>query len=485
MLKDKDLLSIQECRDLISNANNAYTSFKEFTQKQIDEIVLAMSLAGRNHARRLAEMAVEETGIGNVSDKITKNTFASENVYESIKNLKTVGLLRTDSVTQIMEIGMPIGVVCGIVPTTNPTSTVIFKSLISLKAGNSIVFSPHPKAAKSIFATVNIMHEAAVKAGAPRGIIGCPQIVTAEGTRELMTHPKTVLILATGGSEMVRAAYSSGKPALGVGPGNVPAYIHRSADIQQSVNKILESKTFDNGTVCSSEQAIVVDRIISKQVAEALSQSGGYFLSNDESQRVEKILFTNRGSISPLIVGKSAQFIARTASVTIPLNTRVLISRPLGIGSEFPMSTEKLSTVLAYYEVEDSDEACRRCLKLLNLGGAGHSLVIHANDESVIQEFALKKPVSRMLVNTPSSQGAIGYSTSLTPSLTLGCGSMGGNATSDNITTTHLINIKRVARHSLHNAPRPEKQQSQDRESQSIEIDQIKTLVAQALRRIN
>jgi acetaldehyde dehydrogenase (acetylating) len=446
VLKDDDLISIQEARELLRNAEKAFQTYTSFSQEKIDKIVEAMSKAGQQHARRLAEMAVEETGIGVVADKTTKNLFASVNVFESIRSVKTIGILNVDEKTQITEVGMPVGVICGIIPTTNPTSTVIFKSLIALKAGNAIVFSPHPTAKKCILAAANVMHEAAVAAGAPRNIIGCPQLPSMPGTKELMTHPITALILATGGAGMVQTAYSSGKPALGVGPGNVPAYIHQSADIVSAVKKIILSKTFDNGTVCSSEQAIVVDRIISKQVSDELVRQGAYFLSDSDAQKLATVLIADKGTIASHLVGRSADAIARTIPLSIPTGIKMLIVRPAGVGKDHPLSREKLSPVIAYYEVDGADAGCKLCLQLLALGGIGHSLAIHAQDQDVIREFALKKPVSRLLVNTPSTHGAIGLTTGLTPSLTLGCGSLGGNATSDNITARHLINVKRVAR---------------------------------------
>jgi acetaldehyde dehydrogenase (acetylating) len=475
MIKDKDLISIQEVRELIDLADHAFDWYKDFSQEQIDHTVLAMSRMAQQHARQLAEMAVEETHIGIVEDKFTKNMFAATRVYDHIRDMKTVGILRADTRAGIMEVAMPVGIICGIIPTTNPTSSVIFKSLIALKAGNPIIFSPHPTARKSILAAAELMHEAAVSAGAPRGIIGCTQEVTLEGTRELMTHPKTALILATGGSDMVRAAYSSGKPAYGVGPGNVPVYIHSSANIHDSVGKILKSKTFDNGTVCSSEQAILADVDIVSCVERELTLQGGYFLSDSESDQLGKCLITAKGTISPGLVGRSAVFIAETARIPVPEGTRVLIVKPSGIGPDFPLSREKLSPVLAFYEVSGPEEACLRCMDLLRLGGLGHSLVIHAEDESVIREFALNKPVSRLLVNTPSTHGAIGYSTSLTPSLTLGCGSIGGNVTSDNITATHLFNIRRVAYHKeTHDTPSASRQNviffGQENEIHSSEI---------------
>ncbi len=483
VIRDKDLISMQEARELLSRANQAWQTFKTYSQERVDHIISAMAESGRNHSRRLAEMAVEETGIGIVADKTIKNQFAAQHVYNSIRSQKTIGVLRTDPDRLITEIAMPVGIICGIIPTTNPTSTVIYKSLIALKSGNSIVFTPHPTALNSICAAANVMHEAAVAAGAPRNIIGCLHTPTIPGSRELMTHPLTAMILATGGSDMVRSAYSSGKPALGVGPGNVPAYIHQSASIVEAVGKIIQSKTFDNGTVCSSEQSIIADRIIARQVISELEKQGAYFLPEEQVRTLESVLFSPQGMISPKLVGRSAVVIAQSAGLRVPDHTRLLVVRPKGIGPEFPLSREKLCPVIGFYESDGPEDACMLCLKLLALGGVGHSLVIHATDESIIEEFAMQKPVSRLLVNTPSTHGAIGYSSGLTPSLTLGCGTIGGNATSDNITATHLINIKRVARHLTQSAYPTETPVNPPVEPRSqISIEHIRNLVEDALR---
>ncbi len=484
MLKDKDLISIQQARELLRQADSAFQSFRTYSQERIDQIVRAMATAAEAQSRRLAEMAVEETAMGKVEDKFIKNQFASRHVFESIRNMKTVGVLSSDEKSGIMEVAMPVGVICGIIPTTNPTSSVIFKSLIALKAGNAIVFSPHPTARRCILAAADIMHQAAVSAGAPRGIIGCLQEITLDATRELMTHKLTALILATGGSDMVRAAYSSGKPAYGVGPGNVPAYIHSSADVSEAVAKILMSKTFDNGTICSSEQAVLADIGISNQVQQELARQNAYFLDETEAGKLARVLITPQGRISGKLVGRSAELIAQSAGISVPPGTRALVVKPRGIGPDFPLSREKLSPVLAYFEVNGPEDACLRCIDLLNLGGLGHSLVIHAQDESIIREFALKKPVSRMLVNTPSTHGAIGYSTNLAPSLTLGCGSIGGNVTSDNITATHLINIKRIARHRTDTSAPPTTETVVERSAPSLTTEEIRTLVSKAIANI-
>lgn len=442
---DKDILSIQQTRDLLKRAKQAQKVLAGFTQEKIDSIVEAMAEAGYKNAARLAEMAVNETGIGVAADKVVKNEFASRKVWEYIKSMRTAGVITEDREKGIIEIAEPMGVIAGIIPTTNPTSTIIFKAIIAVKARCSIVMSPHPRAIECSREAARIMEEAAVSAGAPKGVVSCIENCTREATQELMQSPMTAVILATGGSALVKAAYSSGKPAFGVGPGNVPAFIERSADIDRAVCDIIASKTFDNGTICASEQAVVTEKVISDRVIEAFKANGCYFLSPEEIFHVEKTVILRGGGVNPEVVGKSAAEVARIAGINVPDNTRILIARMFGVGRSYPLSAEKLCPVLAFYIEEDWQSSCDRCIELLNYGGLGHSLAIHSNDSNIIMEFALKKPVFRILVNTPSSQGAIGYTTNLQPSLTLGCGSWGGNVTADNVGPQHLINKKRLA----------------------------------------
>ncbi|HEX3045987.1 MAG TPA: acetaldehyde dehydrogenase (acetylating), partial [Bacillota bacterium] len=416
-----------------------------FDQTKIDRIIEAMAKAGYENARRLANMAVEETGFGVAEDKVLKNQFATKNVYDYIRSLKTVGIIHEDQAAKVIEIAEPMGVVVGLIPTTNPTSTVMYKALISLKSRNSIVFSPHPRAAKCTLEAARLMEEAAVAAGAPKGVVNCLSICTKEATDELMHHPITAVILATGGSAMVKAAYSAGKPAYGVGPGNVPAFIERSADITQAVTDILNSKTFDNGTICASEQAIIAEEIIAEQVMAELKRQGAYFLSEKETAAMEATVIQPSLGVNPKVVGQSPQVIAKMAGIQIPENTRVIMARLSGVGKKYPLSAEKLCPVLAFYVEPDWQKACERCFELLKYGGIGHTLVIHSQNNDVIMEFALKKPVFRILVNTPSSQGAIGLTTGLAPALTLGCGTWGGSITADNVDPLHLINRKRLA----------------------------------------
>ena len=444
-LLDMDLVSVQEVRNLVKQAKEAQKVLSQMTQKQIDKIVKAIAEAGFENAERLAKMASEETGFGRWQDKIVKNTFASKAVYDSIRDINTVGILKNDEVNKIMEIAVPVGVIAGLIPSTNPTSTAIYKAMIAIKSGNAIVFSPHPNAKNCILETVKIISGAAKAAGCPDGAIGCMSIPTIEGTDELMKHKDIALILATGGSAMVKAAYSSGTPAIGVGPGNGPAFIERSADIPLAVKRILDSKTFDNGTICASEQSIVVEECIKEKVVEELKKAGAYFLNDEESKRLGKFIMRPNGTMNPQIVGKSVETIAKLSNLNIPQGIRVLIAEETRVGHDVPYSREKLAPILAFYTEKDWESACERCIEILNNEGVGHTLIIHSENEEVIKEFALKKPVSRMLVNTPGALGGIGASTNLIPSLTLGCGAIGGSSTSDNIGPLNLVNIRRVA----------------------------------------
>jgi acetaldehyde dehydrogenase (acetylating) len=444
-VRDKDLLSIQQARALAAAAREAQKIVKEFSQEQVDRIVEAMAAAARTEAEGLARLAHEETGFGNTKDKTLKNLFSAVDVYEYIRPLRTVGILREDKERRVVEIAEPMGVVAAVIPSTNPTSTAIFKALVSIKARNAVVMSPHPSARNCILETVRVMHGPAVAAGLPKDALSCMTEVSLEGTQELMRCRDTGVILATGGIGLVRAAYSSGKPAYGVGPGNVPAYIHQSADVPKAVRDVINGKTFDYGTLCSSEQSIVCDEAIKDQVIAEAKRNGGYFLSDAESAAVARVVVTPQRLANPEIVGKPATYIAEKSGVKVPPETRALIAPLLGVGRDFPLSIEKLSPVLAFYVVKDWHEGCERVLQLLRYGGTGHTMAIHSRDDAVIREFALKKPVFRIVANSQSSMGATGYTTGLAPSMSLGCGAYAGNITSDNITPLHLINIKRLA----------------------------------------
>jgi len=444
-LRDADLLSVQQARELASRARGAQETLAGFSQDQVDRVVDAMAGAAKVESERLARLAHEETGFGNVRDKTRKNLFAAEDVHAYIRPLRTVGVLREDPGRRVVEIAAPMGVVAAIVPSTNPTSTAIYKALIAIKARNAVVLSPHPSARACIGETARVMQEAAASAGLPPDALLCLSEVSLEGTQELMRCRDTAVILATGGVGLVRAAYTSGKPAYGVGPGNVPAYVEKTADVPRAVKDVLDGKTFDNGTLCSSEQALVCDEAIAEAVRDEVRKNGGHFLSESEAAAVARVVVTPQRLANPEIVGRPATFIAEKAGITVPKETRALVAPLLGVGRDFPLSIEKLSPVLAFYVVKDWREGCARCQALLRFGGTGHTVGIHSRDEAVIRAFAETMPVFRIVVNTQTSMGATGYTTGLAPAMSLGCGAGAGNITSDNITPLHLINVKRVA----------------------------------------
>jgi acetaldehyde dehydrogenase (acetylating) len=442
---DRDLTSIAEARALARRAKQAQAQIAELSQERIDAIVDAMAAAVSPHCEQLARLAVEETGYGVVADKVQKNEFSAHRVYQFIRPMRTVGVLRRLEDIKVIEIAEPFGVVAAIVPTTNPTSTAIYKILISLKARCAIVISPHPSAVRCITRVAEIMNEAARQAGAPEGSINWMTTVTLEGTQELMKSRDVAVILATGGMGLVRAAYSSGKPAYGVGPGNAPCYIESSADTKKAVSDIIIGKTFDNGLLCSSPNSVVVDAGIAEDVKREFVNQGAYFLSGAEIDAVSKVLISPQRLPNPALVGKPATFIAEKAGVAVPAGTRVLIAPLAGVGRDFPLSIEKLCPVLSYYIVQDWREGCERCKEILRYGGMGHTMSIHSRNDQIILEFGLKKPAYRIVVNTPTTHGSIGLTTGLDPAMTLGCGGWGGNITSDNISPKHLLNIKRVA----------------------------------------
>ena len=432
----------------VAKAQKALDEFMALNQEQIDTIVKAMTLAGLDKHMELAKMAVEETGRGVYEDKITKNMFATEYVYHSIKNEKTVGVIAENDLEDYEIIAEPVGVVCGVTPVTNPTSTTMFKALISVKSRNPIIFGFHPGAQKCSAAAAKIVLDAAVAAGAPENCIQWIEYPSIEATNALMNHPGVATVLATGGSGMVKAAYSTGKPALGVGPGNVPCYIHKSADLEQAVNDLILSKTFDNGMICASEQAAIVDKAIAPKFEKLMKKYGCYFAKPDEIKKLsDYCIDSEKGAVNPVIVGKPATWIAEQAGVKVPEGTKILLAKLDGVGPEYPLSREKLSPVLAYFIVDSTEEGIDRAEEMVMFHGMGHSAVIHANDEDVIQKYAATMKASRLIVNSPSSHGAIGdiYNTNM-PSLTLGCGSYGGNSVSGNVTTVNLINQKRVAK---------------------------------------
>lgn len=440
---DKDLRSIQEARNLARIGKVAANKIADYTEEQIDKILRNMVRVAEEHAVCLAQMAVEETGFGKVEDKTYKNHLAATILYDSIKDMKTIGITKEDEINKLIEIAEPVGLIMGIVPSTNPTSTAIFKAMISIKSRNAIVFSPHPAAAKCTIKAVQLMNDAAVQAGAPENIIGCMSTLTIGATNELMKSKEVALIIATGGPGMVKAAYSAGKPALGVGAGNSPAYIEKTANVEQAVRNIIASKTFDNGTICASEQSIICEECNDDIVVTEFKKQGGYFMTEEETDKVCKLLFKNGHAMNAKFVGRSPQVIASGAGITIPEGTKVLIGKQNGVGEGNPLSFEKLTTVLAFYTVKDWHEACDLSIELLQ-NGIGHTMSIHTEDKDIVMKFA-KKPASRILVNTGGTHGGTGASTGLNPSFTLGCGTWGGSSVSENVTPEHLINIKRVA----------------------------------------
>jgi len=442
---DKDLQSIAEARALARAAREAQTRLAELSQEQIDALVDAMAAAVTLHAEALARLAVEETGYGVVADKMQKNLFGSQQVYEFIRPIRTVGVVNRHEDRRIVEIAEPFGVVAAIVPSTNPTSTAIYKVLIAIKARCAIVISPHPSAVRCITRTVEIMAEAAARAGLPQGAIGWMKTVTLEGTQELMKHRDVAVILATGGMGLVRAAYSAGKPAYGVGPGNAPCYVERTADLKKTASDIMTGKTFDNGVLCSSPNSVVVDEAVSEELRREFQALGAYFLNDAEMDGLAGALVTPQRLPNPALVGKSAAYIAQQVGLKAPDGTTALIAPLKGVGRDYPLSIEKLAPILSWYVVRDWREGCERCIQILRYGGMGHTMSVHSRNEEVILQFGLKKPAFRICVNTPTTHGSIGLTTGLDPAMTLGCGGWGGNITSDNISPRHLLNIKRLA----------------------------------------
>ena len=445
MLADKDLLSIQEVRTKIELAYQAWQKYRTFSQEQVDAVVERMAAAARANARRLAEMAVEETGYGNAKDKYIKNLLNCDWLPRRMRGMRTVGILRELPEDKIVEIGVPVGIVAAVLPTTNPTSTAIFKTLISLKAGNAIVISPHPRAHKCTCATTTILYNAALEAGAPEGIMQCIDNATLEGTTALMRHERTGVILATGGSAMIKAAYSSGKPAFGVGPGNVPVLVDTSADLEDAIAKIVTGKSFDYGTVCSSEQAIVAESSLRDRIIGWLQQNKAFLANEAQKEALGKLLVTPNWTINPQCVGQAPAKLAKMAGFEVPADTSIIACEIGGVGKQFPLSMEKLSPVLSLHFVSGFNAALDTCYALLKFGGMGHTAVIYSKNEAHTREFGLRMPAMRVLVNTPAPQGSTGITTNVFPSMTLGCGAVAGNITSDNVGPQHLMNIKRLA----------------------------------------
>jgi len=445
MLQDKDLVSIQEARSKVEKAYAAWLKYRAFSQERVDAVVEGMAAAARANARHLAEMAVEETGYGNAKDKYIKNLLACDWLPRKMRGMKTVGIVNERAAEKVVEIAVPVGVVAAILPTTNPTSTAIYKTLISLKAGNAVVISPHPRAHSCTCSTAAILYEAAIEAGAPEDIVQCIENATMEATNALMKHPRTSVILSTGGAGMVKAAYSSGKPAYGVGPGNVPALVDTSADLEESIAKVVAGKSFDYGTVCSSEQAIVAESSLRDRILALLKTNRAFIANESQKEALGKLLITPNFTVNPQCVGQAPTKIARMAGFEVPPETTIICAEVSGVGKDHPLSAEKLSPVLSLYFVADFQAALDTCYALLKFGGSGHTAVIHATNDARIREYGLRMPAMRVLVNTPAPQGSTGITTNVFPAMTLGCGAVAGNATSDNIGPQHLFNIKRLA----------------------------------------
>ncbi|PEX25654.1 bifunctional acetaldehyde-CoA/alcohol dehydrogenase [Bacillus cereus] len=444
----KDENDVQEVvNTLVENGKEALKALESYTQEQVDHIVHEMALSGLDQHMPLAKMAVEETGRGVYEDKCTKNIFATEYIWHSIKKDKTVGIIHEDPHEEVIEIAEPVGVVAGVTPVTNPTSTTMFKAIIAMKTRNPIIFAFHPSAQQCSVAAAKILRDAAIKAGAPENCIQWIEKPSVEATKRLMNHEGVALVLATGGAGMVKSAYSTGKPALGVGPGNVPCYLEKSAHVKRAVNDLILSKTFDNGMICASEQAIIVDKEIYNSVKKEMQDNNCYFVTEEERIKLEKLVINeNTCAVNSDIVGKSAHYIASLVGIKVPEDTKILVAEIKGVGAEYPLSREKLSPVLACIKANSQEEGFKYCEEMLNLGGLGHSAVIHSTNKEVQKQFGLRMKACRLIVNSPSAQGGIGdIYNAFIPSLTLGCGSYGKNSVSQNVTATHLINVKRLA----------------------------------------
>jgi len=486
-----DLQSMQEARDLAEAAYQAQLVWGRATQEEVDRVCAAMAEAAFAASARLGQMAHDETGYGIPAHKKLKNELASMGVWNSIKDVKTVGVIRRDEQRRIYEIAWPMGVVAALTPSTNPTSTAIYKSLSAVKARDAIIIAPHPSAAKCTFEACRILQEAAQKAGAPANLVNCMQNISLQGTDELLKHKYVRVILATGGTPMVKAAHSVGKPAYGVGPGNVPVYVDRSADLQKAARYIVASKAFDCSTICASEQAVVADKPIARQLEQLMQAEGAYFVNEEQAGKLRKLLFQPDGSINARTVGKSAQTLAGMAGFSVPASARVLVARLSVTGSSEPLSREKLTTVLGWYEEDGWEAGCERSIELIMFGGRGHTQVIHAQDERVIMAFGLEKPVFRILVNTMGTLGAVGLTTGLMPSLTLGSGGEGGAITGDNVTVHHLYNVKRLAYEitpppeaALHASPLPAAAASNPAGAPAANVQDIEAMVRKVVQEI-
>lgn len=441
---DDDLISIQEARTLAVEARDAQRKFLHASQAEVDRICAAMAQAAADAAVMLGKLASDETGYGVPEHKTLKNILSSQLLWDAIKDVPTVGVIRNDPQKGTYDIAWPMGVVAALIPSTNPTSTTMFKTLIAVKARDAIVIAPHPFAVKCCVETIRVMVAAGERAGMPKGLVACLTKISLAGTQELMKHKYVALILATGGSDMVRAAHSVGKPAYGVGPGNVPVYVDRSANVERAAKYIVASKAFDHSVICATEQSVVADKPIAAKLEALMKAEGAYFVDDNTSRILAQNLFVGHLP-NPKAVGKSPQQLAQMYGFSIPEWARILVAKLKSVGPEDPLSGEKLTTVLGWYEVDGWEAGCERSMELINYGGRGHSQVIHAEDNNVVMKFGLEKPVFRILVNTFGTLGATGYSTGVMPSMTLGSGGIGGAITGDNISVHHMYNVKRLA----------------------------------------
>lgn len=442
---DSDLRSVQQARDLATAARDAMKAFQFSPQGKVDAICEAMVAAALREAERLAQMAHDETGFGYVPHKKLKNELAARGVWDDIRDVPTCGVLSRDEEKKIVEIGWPVGVLAALTPSTNPTSTAIFKILIGVKARNAVVVAPHPNAAKSTAEAVKVMREAGEAAGMPAGLVSCMTELSLPGTNELMRHPATSMILATGGPGMVKAAHSCGKPALGVGPGNVPVYVDRSAHIVRAAQMIVESKSFDCSTICATEQCVLADAPIADRLKAEMQARGAHWLTKEEADKLATTMFRANGLMLAEYVGRTPQAIGKLAGIDVPESARILVAELEGVGKKFPLSQEKLTTVLGWMVVDDWHTGCDKAIQLLEFGGPGHSVAIHSRDEEAILAFGIEKPAFRIVVNTWSSMGGVGYTTGLHPSFTLAPGGIGGAGVSDNVSVRNVLNIKRIA----------------------------------------
>lgn len=486
---DNDLLSVQEARILAENAREAQKRLQTFSQSRLDVIVDHMAQEAAKYTKELAMMSADETDYGNWQDKLLKNRFVTEYLPRHLREMKCVGIIHRDEERQLLDIGVPLGVIVSLCPATSPVSTTIYNALIAIKSGNAVVFSPHPRAERTSARVLDILIEAAAEVGLPEGALSYLHTVTKAGTRELMQHEATSLIMVTGVPGMFDEAKHSGKPVIYGGAGNGPAFIEKTADLEQAVCDIIASKTFDNGVVSAAEQSVVVDGCVEPEVRALFEKHGAYFMNDDEAIRLGELFFFKDGTPNPEPIGKTALELARWAKIEVPLDTTVLIAKQRYVSMSNPYSREKLCPVLSYYIEDDWMNACEKCIELLLTERKGHTLVIHSKDPMVIEQFALKKPVARILVNTPAVYGSMGMTTNLFPAMTLGSGTVGLGITSDNVSPLNLIYVRRVGI-GVRNIedldlglPAHKEEKTDNQGFSDEELEQLQNLLEQVLRR--